>query len=163
MKRIFILITLLSIVLTSCNDVKKKEQNITSPSIENEGAKEESQDTGYNLNNDWVQDIQLDNNSKWQANVESTQGVNAMLDLIKKSNLKTIEDYHTLGSKLDEEKNMVIKKCTMKGPSHDNLHVFLLPLVEKIDYLLETTSLEDASKITNSIIENLNSYKNYFQ
>ena len=162
MKRILILVTLFSIVFTSCNKATKNEQNISSPQIENEDLQEESKDNTHNLSNDWVNDIKLDNNSKWKANIESTQGVSVMLNLIKKSNLKTVEDYHTLGAKLDEEKNMIIKKCTMTGPSHDNLHIFLLPLVEKIDYLLVTTTAEEASKITASIVENLNAYKNYF-
>lgn len=162
MKRILILVTLLSIVFISCNKATKKEQDDVSPNVENESLKEESQDKTHNLSNDWVYDIKLDNNSKWKANVESTQGVNAMLDLIKKSNLKTVEDYHALGTTLDEEKNIIIKECTMTGPSHDNLHVFLLPLVEKIDYLLAATTTEEASIITTSIVENLNAYKNYF-
>ena len=162
MKRILILAMLLSIVFTSCNKASKKEQNDASPKVENENLKEESQDKTHILSNDWVNDIKLDNNSKWKANIESTQGVNAMLDLINKSNLKTVEDYHTLGAKLDEEKNMIIKECTMTGPSHDNLHIFLLPLVKKIDYLLAVNTTEEASKITASIVENLNAYKNYF-
>ena len=162
MKRTLILISLLSILITSCNKGTKNEQNVSSPKVENENLKEESKNKTHNLSNDWVNDIQLDNNSKWQANVESTQGVNAMLDLIKNSNLKTIEDYYALGVKLDEEKNTIIKECTMTGTSHDNLHIFLLPLVEKIDYLSTATTKEEASKIMASIVSNLNAYKNYF-
>ncbi|MBT8385433.1 MAG: hypothetical protein KJO83_06960 [Bacteroidia bacterium] len=162
MKRTLILITLFSLVFTSCNKSVKKDQNDSSPMVEYENLQEKSQDNTYNLSNDWVNDIELDNNSKWQANVESTQGVNAMLDLIKKSDLKTIEDYYALGVKLNEEKNTIIKECTMTGPSHDNLHIFLLPLVEKIDYLSTATTKDEASKIMASIIANLNAYKNYF-
>jgi hypothetical protein len=51
----------------------------------------------------------------------------------------------------------------MKGPSHDNLHIFLLPLIDKISLLVETTSIQEGSEITESIIENLNAYENYFQ
>src|SRR5690606_40529319 len=73
-----------------------------------------------------------------------------MLNLVKTSDPKTVEDYHTLASKLNEDKNYVVKKCTMEGPSHDNLHVFLHPLIEKIEALGEVSTTDEGAKITRS-------------
>ena len=100
---------------------------------------------------------------KWQANPETTVGVNNMLKLLKSGDLKTVADYHNLASQLNEEKNFVIKECTMKGASHDNLHIFLLPLIEKIDALGKVSTTTEGSEITASIEENLNGYYNYFK
>ena len=51
----------------------------------------------------------------------------------------------------------------MKGAPHDNLHVWLLPLIEKIEALSESKTVEEASKLKESIVENVNAYSNYFE
>ena len=51
----------------------------------------------------------------------------------------------------------------MKGASHDNLHVWLYPLIQKIGALSDTNNLVEASKIKQSIEENINAYGTYFQ
>lgn len=160
--KILLVIAIFSITLLSCNESKKKDKTPESSVMESETIKEEMTDKEIILNNDWVHDISLDKEAKWKANIETAQGINTMVNLIKENNLITLEDYHQLANKLNNEKNMVIKECSMKGPSHDNLHIFLLPLIEKIDYLLTTTSIEEGSKITASIKDNLNLYQNYF-
>ena len=160
--KILLVIAIFSITIISCNESKKKDNMPETSVKEPETIKEEVTDKGIILNNDWIHDISLDKDTKWKANMETTQGINAMLSLIEENNLITLEDYHQLANKLNNEKNMVIKECSMKGASHDNLHVFLLPLIEKIDYLLTSTSIEEGSKITASIKDNLNLYQNYF-
>ncbi|HET8804084.1 MAG TPA: hypothetical protein VFM72_05860, partial [Aequorivita sp.] len=111
----------------------------------------------------WVNDIKLDGGNKWQSNIETNDGVDKMLKLINASNPITVEDYHNLASKLNDEKNVLVKNCTMKGASHDNLHIFLHPLIEKIEALGTVSTTEEGSKIITSIIENLEGYYNYFQ
>lgn len=163
MKKTLIATLLFSIMLTSCNDTKKKDNTTDNITVE-ETHKEVKTDTKSNtLNNDWIADIKLDGTVKWDANIETTQGVNKMKKRIAEVNLKTVEDYRALANLLNNEKNFVIQKCTMKGPSHDNLHIFLLPLIDKISLLIETSSIQEGSEITESIIENLNAYENYFQ
>ena len=115
------------------------------------------------MGNAWVNEIKLNNGNKWEANLETTEGVDKMLNLVKSSDPKTVEDYHALASKLNEEKNYVVKKCTMEGPSHDNLHVFLHPLIEKIEALGKVSSTDEGAEVTASIKENLEGYYNYFQ
>ncbi len=51
----------------------------------------------------------------------------------------------------------------MEGASHDNLHIWLLPLIAKIDALSEVKTIEDAAKIKLSIQKNINEYNTYFQ
>ncbi|MFT5891164.1 MAG: hypothetical protein ACI9Y7_001265, partial [Dokdonia sp.] len=87
------------------------------------------------LNNNWETEIKLDETNKWTANDETTEGVNKMLDILENLNTNPDLDYATLGKDLKGEINVVIQKCSMKGPSHDNLHVFLMPLIDKVDAL----------------------------
>ena len=160
MKKTLIVSVILSVILISCNEKKDKVMETTVKEMENE--KEKIVHEENIINNNWVNEIQLNNNSKWDANIETTQGVDAMLKYIDESNPETVENYLALANELNDEKNLLVKECTMTGPSHDNLHIFLHPLIEKINHLSKTSSIEEGSEITKSINENLVAYKNYF-
>lgn len=167
MKKTILTAAILSVFLIGCKDNKATNSET---SVETEMVHEHEIEAdhhgdhhGMAINNDWVNEIELDNGSKWNANIETTQGVETMLQDIKSSNPSSVADYHQLASKLNDEKNTVIKECTMVGPSHDNLHVFLHPLIDKIDALGKVTSVEEGSEITASIRENLDAYYDYFK
>ncbi len=162
MKKSIITAVILSALLLGCKENKHTNENTKGTEKINSAPKEETKKL-TNPSTVWMNEIKLDDGSKWQANSETTQGVAKMLDLIKSGDLKTLEDYHSLASKLNEEKNFVVKECTMKGASHDNLHVFLLPLIKKIEALSNTSTLSQATLITYRIEENLKGYFNYFQ
>ncbi len=55
-----------------------------------------------------------------------------------KTNNKT--DYKTLGEDLSKQTSFIIKHCSMKGESHDQLHVVLLPMLDEISILREDTN-----------------------
>ncbi|WP_026838331.1 hypothetical protein [Gillisia sp. JM1] len=166
MKKTIFITVILSALLLGCKDNKNTNENTNGTEKINSVPKQNTKKINVQttaMNNAWVNEIKLDDGSKWQANLETTQGVEKMLDLIKSSNLKTLEDYHSLASKLNEEKNFIVKECTMKGASHDNLHIFLVPLIEKIEDLSNTSALGQATMLTYRIEENLKGYYNYFQ
>lgn len=143
MKKVFLMIAVISLTLTSCSDGKKQTDPV--------------------LNDNWKKEIKLDNGAKWEANLETTVGVSDMLKLIKEHNDTSLEGYLALGKKLNERKNTLVKECTMEGPSHDNLHIFLYPLIEKIDLLLKAASEKEAKDIVSSITDNLKAYNTYFK
>ncbi|MDP2688144.1 MAG: hypothetical protein Q8O62_13035 [Aequorivita sp.] len=166
MKKTILTVVTISALLISCNETKNKNENTESVETTegvHEHEMEEMEPETHAMNNAWVNEIKLDNGSKWQANLETTEGVEKMLGLVNASDSKSVEDYHSLASKLNEDKNVLVKKCTMEGPSHDNLHVFLHPLIEKIEALGKVTSTDEGVEITASIKENLEGYYNYFQ
>ena len=156
MKKSVISILLIVTVFTSCKNKAKQEDVTNSKETVIEHVDEANVAT-------WMNDIQLDNGAKWEANAETTECVVKMQELLKTETTTTIEDYHQLASKLNEVKNTVVKECTMKGASHDNLHIWLMPLITKIKALSETITVEDAAKIKLSIEENVNGYNSYFQ
>ncbi|MBK5214376.1 MAG: hypothetical protein JJE55_12025 [Flavobacteriaceae bacterium] len=166
MKKTILTTAIISALLIGCNETKHKDEN-TDTVETTEGVHEHEMDEmtaeTHSMNNAWVNEIKLDNGNKWEANLETTEGVDKMLNLIKASDSKTVEDYHTLASKLNEDKNVVIKKCTMEGPSHDNLHVFLHPLIEKIEALGKVSTTDEGAEVTASIKENLEGYYEYFK
>jgi hypothetical protein len=166
MKKTILTTAIISALLIGCNETKNKEENTdtveTTEGIHEHEMEEMAAET-HSMNNAWVNEIKLDNGSKWEANLETTEGVDKMLSLVKSSDTKTVEDFHALASKLNEDKNVVVKKCTMEGPSHDNLHVFLHPLIEKIEALGKVSTTEEGAEVTASIKENLEGYYEYFK
>jgi hypothetical protein len=120
------------------------------------------QTTTKTTENLWLEEIVLNGDSKWNANKETTEGVEKMILLIKKDNSQTMEDYKNLANQLNEQKNYIVKECTMTGASHDNLHVFLLPLITKIKELENTNSVEEGAVKKVAILEHLEEYHNYF-
>ncbi len=163
MKNVLFIITLTAITF-SCNETQKNGQ-IVNEKIETDRQIKDSTLPEKDNSSDkkWINEISLNNGSKWEANSETTEGVNNMLQAINKVNPNTIQEFQELGAKLNDEKNYIVKKCTMKGASHDNLHVFLYPLIKKIDSLIEVTSETEGSKITTDIETHLEAYQRFFQ
>lgn len=160
MKHVIFSFALLALV--SCKDTKKQEPVPTTEAVET-AHEHAHEDVSTVYDNSWTQSIELDNGTKWQANAETNEGVQKMQNSITSQKINTLQEYHELANQLNEDKNYVVKNCTMEGPSHDNLHIWLLPLMEKIKALSEAETVEDASKLKHSIEENITKYNTYFQ
>lgn len=163
MKKIILTAIVLSAVITGCKESRQQEGG-TSGAVEvvhQDQAEHSGEATA--LNNAWVNEIRLNDGKKWEANLETTQGVESMLELLKTSDPKSVEDYHHLAADLNDEKDFVVRECTMEGPSHDNLHVFLHPLIEKIDALSKVSTGGEGADLTAGIKENLDGYYAYFK
>jgi energy-converting hydrogenase A subunit M len=160
MKHAIFAICLLAIV--SCKDSKNQEKEINTDAVE--ATHEDYIEKASNVYaNSWIKEIETNEDGKWEANAETNEGVQKMQNNIKTHITNTLDAYHKLAEQLNDDKNYVIKNCTMKGAPHDNLHVWLMPLMEKIEALSESKTVEEASKLKESIVENVNAYSNYFE
>ncbi len=160
MRKSVIIIILITTVFASCKNNDKKEEINNPQEAVQEVVQEKVDDL---LSTEWMSEIQLNNGAKWEANIETTEGAGEMQELLKTQTTSSLDGYHQLASKLNDVKSKVVKECTMKGPSHDNLHIWLYPLIQKIGALSKTNNLGEASKIKQSIEENINAYGTYFQ
>jgi hypothetical protein len=156
MKNTAILGLVLLISLLGCKETQKEETTIT------EQTAVENKEDSHGDQNNWMGQIQLDNGSKWKANIETTEGIQAMSSRIAQDESNSIKHYKNLASDLNDLKNNIIKECTMEGESHDNLHVFLVPLADKIEALGELNSVHEGAVITRDIRKHLEVYFNYF-
>lgn len=163
MKKIIFTAVILSSILLGCKEPKQEESGASGAAEVVQQHQAEHSEEATAVNNAWVNEIRLNDGKKWGANLETTQGVGNMLDLLKASDPKTVEDYSGLAASLNDEKDFVVRECTMEGPSHDNLHVFLHPLIEKIAVLSKVSTVEEGADVTVSIKENLDSYYTYFK
>lgn len=156
MKKAAILGLVLSISLLGCKETQKTENTNTEQT-----AIEHKEDSHENQNN-WMSQIQLDNGSKWKANIETTEGIQEMVSRIEEDESISIKHHKKLASDLNDLKNTIIKECTMEGESHNNLHEYLVPLADKIAALGEVNSVHEGALITREIREHLDAYYNYF-
>lgn len=154
MKSSVIIFLFLSTLFLGC----KEEQKEVNP----ESASEEISEVSNMKAIDWKSQIQLDAGTQWQANDETTEGIQNMAEMIENSTASGAEDLRQLGHSLNKEKNLLIKRCTMKGPSHDNLHIYLEPLINKISLLMEVKTVEKGEQLVSEITDHLNAYQNYF-
>jgi hypothetical protein len=109
--------------------------------------------------------VQLDDGKKWKANVETSQGVNKMMASVKKTTakkIKVLEDYRQLGASLQKDFNGIFQNCTMTGEAHDQLHNFLLPMVDMVK-TFEQKDLAACEATLPLIKQHLGSYYDYFE
>jgi hypothetical protein len=99
--------------------------------------------------------VVLNNGERWEANPETTEGINNMINLVADFQQQSPSDYAALKDKLDVEFKTIFQKCTMKGEAHDQLHNYLIPLKKEIDSLSE--------KNVNQVESYLKTYNRYFQ
>ena len=101
--------------------------------------------------------VQLNNGQPWDANIESTDGVNAMLALVKNYDPAN-GDGAVLKKELVAEFSEIFAKCTMTGVAHEQLHNYLAPVHEMLDKLGTKPSAAELSELS----AYLGSYGNYF-
>ena len=109
MNKAAILGLVLSISLLGCKETQKEETTIT------EQTAVEHKEKSHGDQNNWMSQIQLDNGSKWKANIETTEGIQAMSSRIAEDESISIKHYKKLASDLNDLKNNIIKDCTMEG------------------------------------------------
>ncbi len=160
----YVIFTLSLLALVSCKDSKNKDTETGTVELATGTNNDYHDQEASNVYaNAWTSEIKLNDGNKWKANTETNEGISKMKNSIKAQTSSTIDAYHKLAEQLDDDKNFIVKNCTMKGASHDNLHVWILPLMEKIEALSEAKTIEDASKLKQSIEENVNAYHTYFE
>jgi len=115
------------------------------------------------IQNKWIEQMKLDGDNKWDANIETTQGIEKLQEILKNDKAKSTEDFQGLEKKLADVMTNIFDKCTMKDGSHDNLHTFLLPLIKKIDMLKEVSSVKQGKIISMRIGSHLTEYKTFFK
>ena len=130
MKRL-LLISAVLLLITSCNEhsteVKKE--------VETTRVKESS-----------APKVQLNDGERWAANIATTEGIKN-LSVMAESFDSSSENYETLQSNLRDEFGLIFKNCTMKGEAHEQLHNYLLPLMELFGELTEEASEKTLGKI----------------
>lgn len=107
--------------------------------------------------------LDLDNGNPWPANSETTQGLNNMIEITNAfSDLDNLEAYQGLSDTLNAEFNLILKKCTMKGEAHNQLHSYLFPMKKKFKDLT-AGNIDDSKSAFEGLKAHLSEYNTYFK
>lgn len=151
------LILTATILMASCES-KAESKDELSKSEEIKKLEEVKEDTHENEGI-----LSLNNGSLWSANVETTTGINNMINLMNSfSDKESTEAYTTLKNNLEAEFNTILKECTMKGESHNQLHNFLVPMKEMFEGI-DSSDLEICKINFNTLNKHLTEYTKYFK
>lgn len=144
MKRLTILsAATLLFFITSCSTEKHKD--------------EQNHNEEVHATHDAPASVQLDNGNKWMANIETTEGIQSMTQMVDAA-LADPASASPLKENLLLEFTDILNKCTMTGESHEQLHNYLLPLKDQIENL----DGSDKKEVLEEIKSYLSTYKNYF-
>ncbi len=100
-------------------------------------------------------EVTLDDGKRWIANPETTDGIRAMVHSIEQFQEDQQTDYSVLKESLQGFYSTILKKCTMKGEAHNQLHHYLVPLNQEIDNL--------SGENIESVYVYLKTYDDYFE
>lgn len=70
-----------------------------------------------------------------------------MDSIIKNFKSNSNKDYFALVEALSEQTSTIIKKCSMKGEPHNQLHVVLAPMLDEISALKESKNKVTSQKV----------------
>ena len=153
MKKITILISVISLFLFSCGNTsneKSKEQTETVTHEEHQ-------------HNDEMQTIELNNGEKWKVDANMITHIRNMEnDIISFSTVEQ-KDYKSLAEKLQSNIDLLTSNCTMKGKAHDELHKWLLPYIDLVKEFSEAKDETEAAKQFENIQTSFTTFNRYFQ
>jgi hypothetical protein len=143
-----IVITGIVLLLISCNTSE----------VENVDQKEQSIATDY-----YKLVIELNEGEKWKVNEQMMPYLKSSEQLLIEFKKKESGDYKILASDLKETNNKLISSCTMKGKSHDALHLWLHPHLELVNELQDSKTEDEASLVMEKLNRSFLAFSNYFQ
>ncbi|OUR93432.1 hypothetical protein A9Q87_05280 [Flavobacteriales bacterium 34_180_T64] len=107
--------------------------------------------------------LKFDRGEKWQVNDETHVGLLKMDSIIRKFKTDSQKDYVDLGELLSKQTSFVIKNCSMKGESHDQLHVVLVPMLDEISMLKESTTTSESVNALSNLESLIHNYFRHFK
>jgi hypothetical protein len=107
--------------------------------------------------------LHLNNGEKWEANIETSAGIERMLTIINKEVEEgRLSYYAAMGESLNLEMKTIFDECTMDGEAHEQLHLYLLPMVKLFRSLEDIETEDEALILQKDILKHLNKYSDYF-
>lgn len=107
------------------------------------------------------QPVTLNQGQRWQANPETTQGIQTMLKAIDEATAGgSSMDYTALHTALETAFQDIFKQCTMTGEAHNQLHHYLLPMK---DLFATVKSSADQKAAVEKLRAYLQDYGTYFE
>lgn len=143
-----------SLVLLSCGN-----KSADSTTIEGEMTVQQENPLGE----EQVDVLELNGNERWMVNEEMKPYISKSEEILKDYIASDLSDYELLAQQLNEEIRGLIKSCTMEGKSHEELHKWLHPYMEKINQLSKSQDQAKTSALVSELQQSFQTYHQYFQ
>lgn len=105
----------------------------------------------------------LNNGAKWKADAATNENVALLKAITSRAVPQDQAGYQQAAEKLQEGLNKMVKECAMKGPDHEALHQWLVPLMGQVKALKNAGTAEQSAKIYQEIGQQINLYSTYFE
>ena len=153
MKKITILIPVISLFLFSCGNTSNEKSKQQTETVTHE----------EHQHNAEIQNIELNNGEKWEVDANMITHIRNMEnDVISFAKVEQ-KDYKSLSEKLQSNIDLLTSNCTMKGKAHDELHKWLLPYIDLVKELSEAKDETEAEKQFQNIQTSFTAFNQYFQ
>jgi hypothetical protein len=143
-------------ILNSCSE-PAKEESTTSAVIEQQ--KEEQTEP----HSKEIAVLSLNKGEKWVANKETHDGMSIIKTILEKNQPATVEEFQEIGNEFSLQTKFIISNCSMKGESHDQLHLVLLPVLDNIKALKTSTTIEAGKTALTELDKNILDYFTFFK
>lgn len=153
MKKIIILIPVISLFLFSCGNTSKEKPKEQTETVTH---KEHQHDEESEI-------IELNNGEKWKVDANMLTHIRNMENNVISFAKVEQKDYKSLSKKLQSNIDLLTSNCTMKGKAHDELHKWLLPYIDLVKELSETNNETEAEKQFENIQISFTTFNQYFQ
>ena len=153
MKKIIILIPVISLFLFSCGNTSKEKPKEQTETVTH---KEHQHDEESEI-------IELNNGEKWKVDANMLVHIRNMENDVISFDKVEQKDYKSLGEKLQSNIDLLNSNCTMKGKAHDELHKWLLPYIDLVKELSEAKNETEAEKQFQNIQTSFTTFNQYFQ
>lgn len=143
---------LLTVSLISCNNEPREEGYRLEEAVHETPHLHSSDDA-----------IELDNGAKWLVNEEMKPHISEAEELLNTYITSGATDFQALAGTLKEKNTDLVRSCTMKGKSHDELHKWLHPHMELIDRLSKAENQDDGDRLVSEIKTSFQTYHAHFR
>jgi hypothetical protein len=107
--------------------------------------------------------LSLNNGQKWEVNAEMKPFIESSHEMLNTHISSNDVDYKALAKALKDQNTKLIKSCTMKGKSHEELHKWLHPHMGLIDDLKKAKNGEEANLSLAALESSFKEYQQYFK
>lgn len=110
-----------------------------------------------------INQIHLNEGQRWEANIETVDAIENMIAILATEyDEERIINYSSDGQKLEIEFNKMLDNCTIKGEAYEQFHLYILPLKDEIQLLIDCESLEGCAIQLLDLLRYLNTFQTFF-
>lgn len=112
-------------------------------------------------------DLELNDGKPWLTDEHTTRVANQMKSSLQQFLTKheepSLKQLRAQGKELKTHLDSLIRGCTMTGPAHDQLHLWLTKVIPEISHLQNANTQAEGAQSTARLDALLNSYSTFFK